>query len=364
MEQSYLDESETAVLAVEEEGWQAVGTFDLTVGRVGSAGVAGRGFLDDVKGVADKVAEGAKKAVEEVKKVPEKIADGTKKAVDDIKAIPDKITEGTKKAVEDIKKVPQQITDAIKNSPLDDLAQAVPIPALTALDDILNPGLQPDFSIPFSHSLPSTPLSLPLNENNLTVSAQCVDCSTTGSFDVKGRFRSVNLVLEEAWIELSTKGISARAVIALGLQGALPSGALPGASVSLFRATPAGIDIPGVLRIGPTVTVDLGVELSELSAGVNLVLGGTAKIPASSARLNFLKEGGSKTVGWKPTFEADPVKADGFVEVKAAAFIKPGVGLEISVVGEWHVMSWVKGVMLTVWQKLDLRLISRPRRRR
>lgn len=346
MEQSYLDESETAVLAVEEEGWQAVGTFDLTVGRVGSAGVAGRGFLDDVKGVADKVAEGAKKAVEEVKKVPEKIADGTKKAV------------------EDIKKVPQQITDAIKNSPLDDLAQAVPIPALTALDDILNPGLQPDFSIPFSHSLPSTPLSLPLNENNLTVSAQCVDCSTTGSFDVKGRFRSVNLVLEEAWIELSTKGISARAVIALGLQGALPSGALPGASVSLFRATPAGIDIPGVLRIGPTVTVDLGVELSELSAGVNLVLGGTAKIPASSARLNFLKEGGSKTVGWKPTFEADPVKADGFVEVKAAAFIKPGVGLEISVVGEWHVMSWVKGVMLTVWQKLDLRLISRPRRRR
>lgn len=343
MEQRYLDESETAVLDVEEEGWQAVGTFDLTVGRVGSAGVAGRGFLDDVKGVVDKVAEGAKKAVEEVKKVPEKVADGAKKAVEDIKAIPDKIADGTKKAVEDIKKVPQQITDAIKNSPLDDLAQAVPIPALTALDDILNPGLQPDFTIPFSHSLPSTLLSLPFTDNNLTVTAQCVDCSTAGSFDVKGRFRSVNLVLEEAWIELSTKGISARAVIALGLQGALPAGALPGASVSLFRATPAGIDIPGVLRIGPTVTVDLGVELSELSAGVNLVLGGTAKIPASSARLNFLKEGGSKTVGWKPKFEADPVKADGFVEVKAAAFIKPGVGLEISVVGEWNVMCWGRG---------------------
>ncbi|KAK1836415.1 hypothetical protein QBC39DRAFT_367230 [Podospora conica] len=363
----YLDAIETAVLEVDEEGWQAVGTFDLTVGRVGGAELRRRGFLDDLKGVADKVADGAKKAVEEVKKVPEKVADGakkavedikaipdkitegTKKAVDDIKAIPDKITEGTKKAVEDIKaipdkitdgtkdaiedlqKVPQQITDAIKDTPLDDIAKAIPIPALGALDDILNPGLQPDFSIPFANRFPSTPLSLDLADN-VTVSAQCVDCFTTGSFDVKGRFRSVNLVMEEAWIELSTEGISARAVIALGLKGALVAGQLPEKSVSIFRATPAGIDIPGVLRIGPTVSVDMGVELSELSAGLNLVLGGTATIPASSSRLNFLKEGGSKIKGWKPSFKADPVQADGFVEVKAAAFIKPAIGLEISVV--------------------------------
>lgn len=215
--------------------------------------------------------------------------------------------------------------------PLDDLAKAIPIDAITALEDALNPGINADFSVPFDNRFPDEPLSLTLD--NVTVSAQCKECFTTGSFDVKGRFRSVNFDIKEAWIELSTKGISAKAVIALGLKGAL-TGKLAEKSVSIFKASPAGIVIPGVLAIGPTVSVDMGVEVSEITAGLNLQLGGTATIPASSSRLNFLDKNGSKTVGWKPTFKEEPFKADGFVELKASAYIKPAIGLEITVIGE------------------------------
>lgn len=61
--------------------------------------------------------------------------------------------------------------------------------------------------------------------------------------------------------------------------------------------------------------------------------GGTALIPPSTARISFLGDkDATKSTGWKPSFKAEPFKADGFVEAKAVAFIKPAVGLEISVV--------------------------------
>jgi hypothetical protein len=49
--------------------------------------------------------------------------------------------------------------------------------------------------------------------------------------------------------------------------------------------------------------------------------------------LDFLSQENSVSEGWTPEFTAEPIKADAFIEARAMAFIRPAIGLEISVVG-------------------------------
>jgi len=323
---TYDDGIETAALAVQEISWkQAAKVFDLTIGRVDDDDVPASvpttkvsrrgGRVPKKRGLLD----GAKKVVNGVK-------DAVTDVVDDI---PDVVNE----VVDKVKEIPGKVEDGIKAIP-GKVVQAVPIPAAAQLltageGDVQNP----EFTIPFDHSFPDKALTV--SAGSVSVSALCKDCFTTGSLNVKGRFRSEQFgQLDEAWVEICTAGLSAKAIISLGLTGALTD-KLFARNVSIFTFSPAGIAIPGVLTIGPTISVDMGVEISEITAGVNIHLGGTAKIPASSARINFLgknKDDGAKSRGWKPEFKPEPFAADGFVEAKASAFIKPVIGLEISVV--------------------------------
>ncbi|KAK0643710.1 hypothetical protein B0T16DRAFT_377619 [Cercophora newfieldiana] len=268
----YVDEAETAVLQVKETTWkEAAHTFDLTIGKVAEAQVPAR--VKSRRGVFDKIKEGFDKAVEWVKGVPAKVEE--------------------------------------------------------VVDDIINPDLQPDFAIPFNNKLPNSALAF--TANGISVSAVCKECFTAGSLDVKGRFRVELLDLKDAWVEVSTPGLTTKALIALNLKGAITA-KLAEKSVPIFKASPAGISIPGVLSIGPVVSVNMGVELSEITASVDVEVGGSAHIPPSSARLDFLSKDRTTSTGWTPELKAEPLKATAQVEAKASAFIRPVVGLEVSVV--------------------------------
>ena len=328
----YADKSETAVLQVRETTWkEAAHTFDLTVGKVDAPAAkhllrarGRRGIFDGLKDVVDK-------AVDAVKEIPDKVNE----VVDEVKKVPAKIVDEVKKVpekVEDVvKAIPSQVANLVGDIPdqIGDVVAAIPVQAGDVIDDLINPGIKPDFTIGFDNDFPDKTISF--STNNLTVSAVCKECFTKGSFDVKGKFRVELLETKEAWIELSTDGITAKAVIGLALKGAL-TGKLAQKTVPIAKFSPAGISIPGVLTIGPTISVNMGVELSEITASVNINVGGSATIPKSSARLDFLNKDKTKATGWKPSFKAEPFKVDGNVEAKASAFIQPAIGLEISVV--------------------------------
>jgi hypothetical protein len=199
-----------------------------------------------------------------------------------------------------------------------------------AVDSVANLDTSPDFSIPFNSDFSNKSLSF--SKNGVEIGASCTQCFTTGAFDIRGRFRARQFQFEEAWIELSTEGISAKAVIGLTLKGDLTDTLLE-KSLPIFKVSPAGVAIPGVLTIGPTVSVSLGAEISAIKGGVTVSCGGTAVIPPSTSRLDFLDEDRTTSDGWKPKFKAEPFKVDAFIEAKASAFLRAAVGLEISAVG-------------------------------
>ncbi|KAK1752327.1 hypothetical protein QBC47DRAFT_416792 [Echria macrotheca] len=311
---AYDDPTETAVLDVRRTSWkEGVHSYDLSVGKVDAATrrrmvrrTTRRSFFDSVK-------------------------DAVGDVVDDVKDGVDTVMDGVDTVVDAVKDVPAKVVSAVNAAPTKIVAAAKEIPTkvAAAADDLLGGTSTPDFSVPFDHKIDSDK-ALSFSANGISVAARCKDCATTGSFDVRARFRAELFETKEAWLELATDGVTARAVVGLGVQGNLTD-KLAERSLTVFQAALAGVSIPELLTIGPTVSVRLGVELSQISAGINMVLGGTANIPKSVSRLDFLSRGGSTATGWKPQFKADPVQADGMVEAKAVAFLRPAIGLEISV---------------------------------
>lgn len=283
----YNGEAETAILNVEPTTWKAAAhTYDLTIGKISDFAPAKkrqllsrsgrpRGLFDDIK-------------------------DGVSGAIDDVK-------DGVEDAVDTVK---DGVTDVV--------------------DTVTSPEVNPDFNIPFDNDFNAK--SLTFSTGRLSVTATCKECTSKGNFAVKGRFKAKLLQLEEAFLDVSTEGIEAKAVMGLTLKGDLTD-TLASKVIPIFKFSPAGVAIPGLLTVGPTVSVNLGAEIGPISAGIAMGFGGTMKIPASTSRWDFLNEGGMSSEGWQPTFEAEPFTADAFIEAKASAFLSAAIGLEISAVG-------------------------------
>ncbi|CAH0025185.1 unnamed protein product [Clonostachys rhizophaga] len=196
------------------------------------------------------------------------------------------------------------------------------------IGDALKGEYNPDVSIPFEHDLSGKSLSFPVDDG-LTISGTCSNCSTSGTFNIEGRFRVKFFKLKEAVIELSTEGIDVTTIIQLGLKGDLTD-ALVQKSLSLLKLSPGGVSIPGILTIGPTVAISLDAGISAIKGAVKLTMGGTASIPASKSTLDFLAEDKTTSTGWDVQMSPSPLEADASIEAGASAALTASVGLELT----------------------------------
>ncbi|KAL2022460.1 hypothetical protein VTK56DRAFT_5289 [Thermocarpiscus australiensis] len=204
---------------------------------------------------------------------------------------------------------------------------------------LFSPSVSPSFSIPLASNLTSKSLSLSLpSPAALTASATCLDCHTSGSLAVQAHFAAEFFTLKDASIQVSLPdddgdgaGLSATAVLSLALKGDVVDPVTR--TVPLFEISPAGVSIPGIVTLGPTVGVSLGMEVGRVTAGVAVTMGGTASVAAGSvATLDFLDEKGTGSTGWGVEFrKEEDFKADASVETKAAVFLRAAVGVEVSV---------------------------------
>ncbi|KAK4186401.1 hypothetical protein QBC35DRAFT_533435 [Podospora australis] len=337
----YNDDKETAVLNVKQTTWkEAAHTFDLTIGK---PAVPPKPSGQRTRGLFDKVADGFNKAVDKVTDTVDKVADKTNEIIDKVE---DKITDTGGKVVDKISdgidKIGDKVTDTIDK--VADGAQAIPskvadtvekivdkakaIPATAA--ELFDPSFTPDISIPFESDL--TAKSLTLSVDGIDATVACVTCFTNGSISVEGRFSAKAFKLSEASIEVSLpEDLSATAILSLSVKGDLTQGAAVSRSIDIFKFSPGGISIPGVLTIGPTVGISLGAEIGEIRGGVSVTLGGKVSLPkGSTAKLDFLDENKLSKTGWEVKFEEQPLKADVAVEASASAFLRGIIGVEVS----------------------------------
>jgi hypothetical protein len=200
------------------------------------------------------------------------------------------------------------------------------------IGDALDQELTPDFQIPFDSDFSGKGISFSMD--GIELSGLCSTCTTKGAFDVGARFRVSLTELKEASLDVSTGGIDASTVVALTLKGDVTD-TLYERALELIKYSPAGIAVPGVISIGPTVTVALKAGVNAIKGGVTLTVGGDTRLPASSAHLDFLDEAASGQEGWSVEFSNQKLEADVFIEASASTSLYAAVGLEISALGEF-----------------------------
>ncbi|KAK4221651.1 hypothetical protein QBC38DRAFT_121344 [Podospora fimiseda] len=292
---SYDDPQETAILQVSQTTWKtAAKTFDLTIGQ---GALPPRSKIGRRQQQQQQPPRSFDDFIERVKSGFEKVKEGVQKGVDKLK--------------ETFQKTTDQIQDAINQPKPANTGRALVIPFRA--DGLTNKSLAID--------------------DPITASITCLDCSTSGSISISAQFSAREGKISAANIDLSLlEELQATAILGLAITEGITESI--SRSLTIFEFSPAGIVIPGVLTIGPTVAIELGAELSEVTGAVDLKLGGKAFLPkGSSAKLDFLSEEKFSKNGWELGFEGEEFEVDAGVGVSAGSFLRGSLGVEISALG-------------------------------
>ncbi|KAK3293844.1 uncharacterized protein B0H64DRAFT_475409 [Chaetomium fimeti] len=307
----YNDEVETAVLQVQQTTWkQAVHTFDLTMGYAAVP--------------ANTDATPATRRRHHPSIPGEDVAN---QAADKTSSTTNTISTNTTKAAPAAISNLAPATNPNNNNHNNNNHNNNPF-STAALS------LSPAFTIPLTTNLTSPEtisFTLP-DPAPLTLSATCLDCHTSGSLAVQAHFSARWFELTAAAIEVSLPDdLTATAVLGLSLKGEVVEPV--SRSVPLFELAPGGVAIPGIVTLGPTVGVSLGMEVGGVKGGVAVTMGGTAVVEGGSvARLDFLNgDDVAGAEGWGVEFRGGEFKADASVETRAAVFLRAAVGVEVSV---------------------------------
>lgn len=158
------------------------------------------------------------------------------------RSIFDDIGDAVGGVVDEIGNVVENVGDAFSDA-VDTVGEGI--------GNALEGAFTPDLSVPFDIDISGKGVSF--NANGIDVSGTCVNCTTKGVFDAQATFKVRVFELEEAVIEMSTPGIDATAIVALTIKGDI-SDALLERSFPLFKASPAGVAIPGTFILHPQCT--------------------------------------------------------------------------------------------------------------
>lgn len=169
----------------------------------------------------------------------------------------------------------------------------------------------------------SWPMSLiDVNKSPLfTFKASCIDCGTKGSLAFSGHIAGNILEgITTCTLSVAPRGLRANLDLDIEFSGkwySLKTGGID----PLFEAKikppflhvplAGGWDVPGILTLGPTLSVTAGFELASVEGEAKVSVGAAAIVPDNSiAKLDLVADHIVDSQGWIPRFETKPVNVD------------------------------------------------------
>ena len=176
------------------------------------------------------------------------------------------------------------------------------------------------------------PFQITATKNGLETALECANCVTTGKLNLELKVSQTFYVPTGASIRLSPQGVTARAEIKLTESGELTEAIEFEKSV---RKIPlSGIQIPGIVNIGPNLDISVGFEISALEGSASISGGATASLKDSAiVEVNLLNPLDSKFSGWVPDVKPLPVVIDAKVSGGLQIYALPAVKLVAEVLG-------------------------------
>ncbi|KAF1976820.1 hypothetical protein BU23DRAFT_527890 [Bimuria novae-zelandiae CBS 107.79] len=200
----------------------------------------------------------------------------------------------------------------------------------TSEASVLPRDIDKDTSIDFNHHLNG---SLAIARGDLSATVTCLNCSTTGSFDMKFKISQKLGIPTDATITLKPKGVSAYAKMKLAGTGKVVQSLTK--TFDLLSIPLAGLDIPGVFELGPFLTVALGAELTGIALTATVTSGATGSLYDSAVvEMNMLDPSENTFSGWDPKVEILETSVDGSISGGVQAFLQASLELKANALGK------------------------------
>jgi hypothetical protein len=185
-------------------------------------------------------------------------------------------------------------------------------------------------SIDFVHDFP---FSFAIGAQGLEARLACTNCSSTGAFDMEFKVSQKFFVPTGASMKLKPRGVSAIAQIKLSGSGSLTDSLVK--EFDIIEIPISGIKIPGILDLGPFLTVSVGAEISAISLSAGVQSGAKATIDdAAILEVDLLNPEENKFSGWEPQIDLVDVRVDASISGGVAVFLKPKIELQAEALGQ------------------------------
>jgi len=188
-------------------------------------------------------------------------------------------------------------------------------------------------SLNFEHTLPISSWDFPLKIPNVTLSAECDNCGTHGSFDFAFHFQTVFFVPVGVSLSLTPNGVSASITPELHMEADLLD-KVSSPLIPLGTIPIDGISIPGgILDVGPEIVIQAGASIgpitgeATLSAGVEVDLSDSAQVTVGLTSPSFAES------GWDPIVKPIPFTIDAEIKGTAELFVQFSNELTLEALG-------------------------------
>ncbi|KAF2272539.1 uncharacterized protein EI97DRAFT_445620 [Westerdykella ornata] len=170
-------------------------------------------------------------------------------------------------------------------------------------------------SIDFTHAFP---FSFAIGAQGLQARLTCANCSSTGSFEMEFKVSQRLFIPTDASIKIGQKRFLRQ----------LKS------SCRIVEIPLSGIKVPGILDLGPFLSVSAGAELSAITLSAGVQSGATAVLEdAAILEVDLLNPEQNKFSGWEPHIDFADVRVDASISGGVAVFLKPAIELQAEVLG-------------------------------
>ena len=176
-----------------------------------------------------------------------------------------------------------------------------------------------------------TQLNIP---NGISFSLTCTKCGTTGKLLMSGHIETSWFQMTNFTVKAVPQGVAANLNMKFSLAMTVPGTQFAPDPVTFFTIPLDGFAIPGLLQLGPALTLGAGISITgaQGSASINAQI--SATIPDTAiAEYQLAEPRGATFSGWEPQFSNGPIDISEALTASVDVFGRAEVGVSLEVLG-------------------------------
>ncbi len=170
---------------------------------------------------------------------------------------------------------------------------------------------------------------------NLNVGVTCSNCGTRGTITLAGHVETSWFKIKNFTVSANPTGVEMDLNLGISVSATDPALSFNPAPWDFFTIPLGGFEIPGLVTLGPELTLGAGFGITGVEGTATLSTSVTGKIPDSStAELNVFGDNkGATFSGWIPVWTVGPLDVSEKVSSSIDVFGNAKVGVALEVVG-------------------------------